>query len=72
MSTLVGREPELAEVAEFLRADEAEAALAIVGEPGIGKTAVWEEAVRLARELDALVSSPRGPRSRRRRSRSPA
>jgi DNA-binding CsgD family transcriptional regulator len=59
VSTLVGREPELAEVADFLRADEAEAALAIVGEPGIGKTAVWEEAVRLARELDALVLAAR-------------
>ena len=59
VSTLVGREPELAEVAEFLRADEVEAALAIVGEPGIGKTAVWEAAVGLARELDALVLAAR-------------
>ena len=59
VSTLVGREPELAEVADFLRADEAEAALAIVGEPGIGKTAVWEEAVRLAHELGAVVLAAR-------------
>jgi DNA-binding CsgD family transcriptional regulator len=59
VSTLVGREPELAEVAEFLRADEGEAVLAIVGEPGIGKTAVWEAAVLLARELDALVLAAR-------------
>jgi DNA-binding CsgD family transcriptional regulator len=59
VSTLVGREPELAEVAEFLRADEPAAALAIVGEPGIGKTAVWEAAVRLARNLDALVLAAR-------------
>jgi DNA-binding NarL/FixJ family response regulator len=59
VSTLVGREPELAGIGAFLGADEAEAALAIVGEPGIGKTAVWEEGVRLARELDALVLAAR-------------
>src|SRR5689334_16707322 len=59
VSTLVGREPELSEVAGFLEADEAEAALAIVGEPGIGKTAVWNEAVQLARESGALVLSAR-------------
>src|SRR5689334_4826272 len=59
VSTLVGREPELAEVAAFLQADAAEAALAVVGEPGIGKTAVWEEAVRVARELGALVLAAR-------------
>jgi DNA-binding CsgD family transcriptional regulator len=59
VSTLVGREPELAEVAAFLQADDAEAALAVVGEPGIGKTAVWEQAVRVARELGALVLAAR-------------
>jgi tetratricopeptide (TPR) repeat protein len=59
VSTLVGREPELAAIAEFLGASEAEAALAIVGEPGIGKTALWEQAVRLARELGACVLAAR-------------
>jgi len=59
VSTLVGREPELSAVAEFLGASEAEAALAIVGEPGIGKTAVWEEAVRLAQELGGCVLAAR-------------
>src|SRR4029079_6324535 len=59
VSTLVGREPELADITGFLEADDAEAALAIVGEPGIGKTAVWDEAVRLVRETGALVLSAR-------------
>jgi DNA-binding NarL/FixJ family response regulator len=47
MTVLVGREPELAAVEELL--DDAEpslAALEFVGEPGIGKTTVWQEAVR--------------------------
>ena len=59
VSTLVGREPELAVAADFLRADESEAVLAIVGQPGIGKTAVWEQAVALARELHACVLAAR-------------
>src|SRR5690242_2976034 len=59
VSTLVGREPELADITGFLEADDAEAALAIVGEPGIGKTAVWDEAVRFVRETGALVLSAR-------------
>src|SRR5947207_4545049 len=56
VSTLVGCEPELAVAADFLRADESEAVLAIVGQPGIGKTAVWEQAVALARAVLYQVS----------------
>src|ERR1700750_2407454 len=59
VSTLVGREPELAEIAAFLEADVAEAALAIVGEPGIGKTAVWEGAGGAAARARPRASAPR-------------
>jgi DNA-binding CsgD family transcriptional regulator len=47
---LVGRERELAAIAEFLEADAAPRAVVIEGEPGIGKTAVWEAAVSAAAE----------------------
>ena len=44
-----GRGRELAQIEAFVAgADQGFAALAIVGEPGIGKTTVWEEAVRAA------------------------
>jgi DNA-binding CsgD family transcriptional regulator len=47
VTVLVGREPELAAVEELLgEAEPSLAALEIVGEPGIGKTTVWQEAVR--------------------------
>ena len=45
---LVGRERELAAIAEFLEADAAACAVVIEGEPGIGKTTVWEAAVTAA------------------------
>ena len=47
---LVGREHELAAIAEFLEADAAACAVVIEGEPGIGKTTVWEAAVTAAAE----------------------
>ena len=47
---LVGREQELAAIAEFLEADAAACAVVIEGEPGIGKTTVWEAAVTAAAE----------------------
>ena len=47
MTLLVGRESELAAVEELLGDTEPSlVALEIVGEPGIGKTTVWQEAVR--------------------------
>ncbi len=55
MSSVVGREPELTVVEAFLAAGEGRGALAILGEPGIGKTTVWEEAVSLARSRGATV-----------------
>jgi DNA-binding CsgD family transcriptional regulator len=45
---LVGRERELAAIAEFLQANAAASAVVIEGEPGIGKTTVWEAAVASA------------------------
>jgi hypothetical protein len=56
MSGLVGREAELAVVEELLgTAETGPAGLAVVGEPGIGKTMLWHEAVRRARERGTLV-----------------
>src|SRR2546425_11693318 len=46
---MLGRGRELAQIEAFVaRADQGFAALAIVGEAGIGKTTLWEEAVRTA------------------------
>jgi DNA-binding CsgD family transcriptional regulator len=53
MPGVVGREPELKAVDAFL--DGTARALAIVGDPGIGKTTVWREAVDRARARGAIV-----------------
>ena len=53
MAGVVGREPELKAVDAFL--DGTAQALAIVGDPGIGKTTVWREAVDRARARGATV-----------------
>jgi len=45
----VGRAPELGEVERFLAPTPPGRALVLVGEPGIGKSTVWEAAVELAR-----------------------
>jgi DNA-binding NarL/FixJ family response regulator len=61
VSVLVGREPELAAVEELLGNSEGSvAALEIVGQPGIGKTTVWQEAVRRgeARGLPVVAARP--------------
>ena len=54
MSSLVGRESELVAVETFLRSGRPRA-VAIVGEPGIGKTTLWLAAVELARAQGARV-----------------
>ena len=60
MAGLVGREPEIAVIENFLAAVEAGfAALELVGEAGIGKTTVWQAAVRRAAELGFPVLSAR-------------
>lgn len=56
----VGREAELDVVDGFLAdAGPGLRALAIVGEPGIGKTTVWQEAVRRARDHGLTVVAAR-------------
>ena len=54
MSSLVGREAELGAVETFL-SSERPCAVAIVGEPGIGKTTLWQAAVEHARARGARV-----------------
>lgn len=55
MATVVGRDPELAAADSFLAADNGFAAFAIVGEPGIGKTTLWDEVMRRAQAGGALA-----------------
>ena len=55
---IVGRDPELAAVARWLDSP-CPALLEIEGEPGIGKTTLWEEAVRLAGDTGCLVLAGR-------------
>ena len=59
MSSLVGRESELEAVEVFLRSERPRA-VAIVGEPGIGKTTLWQAAVEHARARGArlLIARP--------------
>ncbi|HEY8193286.1 MAG TPA: AAA family ATPase, partial [Gaiellaceae bacterium] len=60
MSAVVGRDRELAEIASFLDSvRSAPGALVVEGEPGIGKTTVWREAVRVAEAAGFRVLSCR-------------
>ena len=54
MSSLVGRESELRAVETLLRSERPRG-VAIVGEPGIGKTTLWQAAVEHARAQGARV-----------------
>jgi DNA-binding CsgD family transcriptional regulator len=56
---IVGREPEVAALADFLARDEAPKALVLAGGPGIGKTTLWEAGVELAGEHGLRVLSTR-------------
>ncbi len=56
MSSVVGREVEIAAIEAFLAASESQSVgLLIAGEPGIGKTTVWRECVRLAHDRGYCV-----------------
>jgi len=55
MSRIVGREAELTAAGAFVSSGEGGGVLAVVGEPGIGKTTVWQEAVSLAAAGGALL-----------------
>jgi DNA-binding CsgD family transcriptional regulator/tetratricopeptide (TPR) repeat protein len=58
--TVIGREAELAAAERFLESlSEGPAALVVEGEPGIGKTTVWREAIREAEEASYRVLSCR-------------
>jgi predicted ATPase len=57
---MLGRSRELAQIEAFVaRADQGFAALALVGEAGIGKTTLWEEAVRAAEARGYTILSCR-------------
>jgi len=58
-SRLVGRELECATLRGFLERDAAVGALALIGGPGIGKTALWEAGIALGRERGWRVLSAR-------------
>ena len=62
MSEVIGREPELAVLEEFLDRDSPWLALLLTGGPGIGKTALWERGLRLARDrgMRVLTARPSG------------
>jgi DNA-binding CsgD family transcriptional regulator len=52
---VVGREAEVAALAEFIDARRQSRALILTGEAGIGKTTLWEAAVEAARERGSRV-----------------
>ncbi len=57
---LIGREEELAQLSAFLaRLDDGLGSLLVEGEPGIGKTALWQAGLDLARERGARVLAAR-------------
>jgi DNA-binding CsgD family transcriptional regulator/tetratricopeptide (TPR) repeat protein len=57
---IIGRERELHVVAEFLTdLERGPTVLVLIGEPGIGKTTIWHEAVARARECSFRVLSAR-------------
>jgi DNA-binding CsgD family transcriptional regulator len=59
MSEVIGREPELTALEEFLDRDTLWLALLLTGGPGIGKTALWERGLHLARGRDIRVLAAR-------------
>jgi DNA-binding CsgD family transcriptional regulator len=62
-AAIVGRESELSAVREFLGRPDGRRALVVSGEPGIGKTTLWEAGVAAARETGdrVLVARPSEP-----------
>jgi hypothetical protein len=53
---LIGREREVGEIREFLHGlDRGAAGLVVAGEPGIGKTALWEKGVDEARSISRVL-----------------
>jgi Cdc6-like AAA superfamily ATPase len=60
VNSLIGRDVELRAVHDFLAAVDASRALVIAGEPGIGKTTVWQAGLDEVRSksLRVLVANP--------------
>jgi DNA-binding CsgD family transcriptional regulator len=56
---IVGRDEELAQISSFLSDQTGTGALLIEGEPGMGKTTLWREAVADAAELKWIVLETR-------------
>ena len=63
VESVVGREVELDAVESFLGGASRQTVVAIVGEPGIGKSTVWAECVARARSRDASVAADGTPSS---------
>lgn len=59
LAAVVGRESELQSLRDFLSGVEAAACQVLSGEPGIGKTTIWEYGLDLARENGFRVLSTR-------------
>ena len=57
--SIVGREPELASLRGQSVGEQGVHGLVLVGEPGIGKTTLWEAGVTAARDQGALVLAAR-------------
>ena len=59
---VVGREPEFAALRRFLDRDAARRSFVLAGDPGIGKTTLWEAGITIARGrgLRVLVARPSG------------
>lgn len=56
---VIGREPELSALHDFLRQGHGSAGFLLVGRPGIGKTTLWEAALGAARQTELRVLSAR-------------
>ena len=61
-ASVVGRDAELARLDQFVAAGSPGAAIVLIGDPGVGKTTLWEAAVASARSRGAcaLTARPAG------------
>ena len=55
VGSVVGREPELATLQAYLEAEDGPRALLLSGDPGIGKTTLWEAGIDVARDRGTRV-----------------
>lgn len=58
-SDLVGRDDETRQLSDFLNGTEPVDCVVLVGEPGIGKTTLWEEVLVQARSLGYVIATTR-------------